>query len=669
MTKASPAPKKDSALFSAMSHAIRVLAATAVEKANSGHPGLPMGMADVVTVLFDRHIITDPAAPRWPDRDRFVLSAGHGSMLLYALHYLLGNPAMPLAQIKNFRQFGSHTPGHPEHDTNLGIETTTGPLGQGFANAVGMALAERSMNARFGDGLVKHHTYVLVSDGDLMEGISYEAAALAGHLQLKKLIVLYDDNDISIDGSTKLADSSDVVARFTSCGWNVVQVDGHNHDAIDTALTKARKAAKPTLLAFRTIIGYGAKTVQGTAKAHGAPLGKDALAALREDLQFPKEDFAVEEKILTQWRRVGGQHTQLRKAWEQRHQSAQAEKRNAFDCAVDGGLPTNLPELTAQMKDSFRNSATNMATRNTMGAVLERFVPAMPNLIGGSADLSASTCTKTSKQKIINASDYAGQFIHYGVREHAMAGIMNGMALHGGVIPYGGTFFIFSDYCRPSLRLAAMMQQRVIYIMTHDSIGVGEDGPTHQPVEHLTALRAIPGLRVMRPCDGVETAECWQLALNATRHPTVFALTRQKLPLLRTQKTAANLCERGGYLLCGAKQQAKVTLFATGSEVHLAVTAQEILTREGIATRVVSMPCMELFHAQPLSYRQEIIEEESHRIVVEAGLRMSWDWALRPQDTFIGMDGFGASAPQEQLYESFNITVDSILRAARGAAS
>jgi len=648
-----------------MANAIRVLSMDAVQAANSGHPGLPMGAADIATVLFTKFLKIDPRQPEWPDRDRFVLSAGHGSMLLYALHYLMGFEDMTLDEIKNFRQLGSRTAGHPEYGHAAGIETTTGPLGQGLATSVGMALAERMLNNRFGDDLVNHYTYVLASDGDLMEGISHEAISLAGHLKLSKLIVLYDDNDISIDGPLNLAESGDALGRFEAAGWFAERIDGHDPDAIEAAISAAQTRDKPTLIACKTTIGYGAPNKQGTSGVHGAPLGDEEISLTREALGWTSEPFHIPSDILDSWRMAGLKHVSERKAWQERLDAQDSEVSNRFTRVVSGDLPTRLEKAVQEYKQSLAENPSKLATRKSSEDALKAIVPTVPEMIGGSADLTGSNNTRTPEQEAVSADNYGGSFIHYGIREFGMAAAMNGMALHGGFIPYSGTFLVFSDYSRPALRLAALMEQRVIHVLTHDSIGLGEDGPTHQPVEHLAALRAIPNLLTLRPADATETLECWQIALEQSRTPSAMALTRQGLPAVRLEYSEKNLSAKGAYELASAEGDALVTLLATGSEVHLAIEAKQQLEAESIGTRVISMPCFELFDKQKSSYRDDVLGSTPVRIAIEAAIRQGWDAYLRPGDGFIGMESFGASAPADRLFEHFGITVDTIVKNAK----
>jgi transketolase len=648
-----------------MANAIRALAMDAVEQAKSGHPGLPMGAADIATVLFTRFLKFDPADPAWPDRDRFVLSAGHGSMLIYAVLHLLGYEAMTIEQIKRFRQLGSITAGHPEHDHTPGVETTTGPLGQGLANAVGMAIAERHLAACFGESVVDHRTYVLASDGDLMEGISHEAIALAGHLKLAKLIVLYDDNGISIDGPVALADSVDQVARFKAAGWASSRVDGHDPEAIAAAITAAQSSDRPTMIACRTTIGFGAPTKAGSEKTHGSPLGAAEIEAARKALGWMEPAFVVPTDVREAWRNAGQRSQAAHASWKSRIAALAPDRRAEFERRLRGNAgESQLAATVRELKQKLAASPQEVATRRASEIALESLVPALPELIGGSADLTGSNSTRPKGMTVLAAPDYAGRFIHYGVREHGMAAAMNGLALHGGVIPYSGTFLVFSDYCRPSLRLAALMGQRVVHVMTHDSIGLGEDGPTHQPVEHLAALRAIPNLLVFRPCDIVETVECWQLAVETARGPSVLALTRQNLPQLRGGFDAENRCAAGAYELIPAEGKAAVSLFATGSEVAIAVEARKLLAEQGIAARVVSVPCVELFLAAPAEHRAAVIGTAPVRVAVEAAVRQGWDAIIGSDGAFVGMTGFGASGPYKDLYAHFGITAAAVTKAA-----
>jgi transketolase len=647
-----------------MANAIRALSMDAVQKANSGHPGMPMGMADVATVLFTKFLKFDPAAPTWPDRDRFILSAGHGSMLLYALLHLTGYEKMTLDEIKNFRQMGALTAGHPEIMPSAGIETTTGPLGQGIANAVGFALGERLMNARFGNEMMNHFTYVIASDGDLMEGISHEAASLAGHLGLARLIVLYDDNGISIDGPTSLSFSDDTKKRFEAYGWDAAEVDGHNPEQIAKAIAAAQLSLKPSLICCKTHIGYGAPTKQGTSSSHGSPLGDEEIAGARKTLNWPHTPFEIPAPVLDAWRTAGTQSQKDRKNWQARHDQLDAKKREAFDRALKGDVARFAAPVIAEFKKKMKAEAPKIATRAASGKVLEALVPALPELIGGSADLTGSNLTLVKTMGKVSKTDFSASYVYYGVREHAMAAAMNGMALHGGIIPYGGTFLTFTDYCRPSIRLSALMKQRVIYVMTHDSIGLGEDGPTHQPVEHLAALRCIPNVLVMRPCDVIETAECWQIALEHTTGPSVLVLTRQNLPLVRKENSEENLSKRGAYVLADDKD-AKATIWATGSEIEIALKARELLKAEGIAARVVSAPSLELFAQQDEAYRAAVFGTTRVNAAVEAAVRQGWDTVIGREGLFIGMKSFGESGPYQELYKHFGITPEAVASAVK----
>ena len=646
-----------------MANAIRFLSMDAVEKANSGHPGLPMGAADIATVLYTRFLKHDPNNPHWPDRDRFVLSAGHGSMLLYSLLYLTGYEDITLDEIKSFRQLGSRTAGHPEYGHAAGIETTTGPLGQGIANSVGMALAERILNARFGDGLVDHYTYVLAGDGCLMEGISQEAISLAGHLKLNKLIVFWDDNGISIDGAVSLSDSTDQPARFAASGWNTARVDGHDPDAIAAAIQAAQKSDRPTLIACKTTIGFGAPTRAGTSKAHGSPLGAEEIAGARKALNWPYAPFEVPSEILDDWRLAGLNAGKKRKDWEDRLAAAESEVRAEFERRMRGELPGGFDEAIVDYKRKLAGDKPKVATRKSSEMALEVINGVVPETIGGSADLTGSNNTKTSQTKPIAPGDYGGRYVYYGIREHGMAAAMNGMALHGGVIPYSGTFLTFSDYARPAMRLASLMGIRVVFVMTHDSIGLGEDGPTHQPVEHLAALRAIPNHLVFRPADATEAAECWQLALEETKTPSTLALTRQNLPAIRTDFVEENLCAYGAYELATADGEAAVTIFASGSEVEIALAARTQLQAHGHPTRVVSVPSFELFERQSESYKAALIGSAPVKVGIEAAIRLGWDRLIGNDGIFIGMHGFGASAPIEALYKHFGITAEDTVKA------
>ncbi|MFA5949657.1 MAG: transketolase [Hyphomicrobium sp.] len=650
-----------------MANAIRALSMDAIQKANSGHPGMPMGMADVATVLFSEALRFDPKDPAWPNRDRFVLSAGHGSMLLYSLLFLTGYPDIDLKEIASFRQLGSRTAGHPEHGHAAGIETTTGPLGQGLANAVGMALAERLLNARFGDELVDHHTYCIAGDGCLMEGISHEAISLAGHLKLGKLVVMWDDNSISIDGPTSLSVSDDQVARFAASGWNTIRVDGHDTKAISAALAKARAdASKPWLIACKTVIGYGAPTKAGKSSTHGEPLGAEEIKGAREKLGWSAAPFEVPEQVLTAWRATAEKGKKANADWKAAFARSSEAVKTAFDAPAAKSRDKAIADAIAAAKAQFAADTAKRATRVWSQLTLEHLVPVVPELLGGSADLTPSNGTRTKHHTSVTPDNYAGTYLHYGVREHGMAAAMNGIALHGGLIPYGATFLVFTDYCRPSIRLSALMQQRVIYVMTHDSIGLGEDGPTHQPVEHLAALRAIPNLLVFRPSDAIETAEAWEIALASTARPSILALSRQAVPtILRSSTTDENLSAKGGYVVSGGEGR-DVTLIATGSEVGLIAEAAASLTKDGIKAAVVSLPSFELFRAEPESYRNAVLGN-APRIAVEAAVAQGWHEWLRPADTFIGMAEFGASAPAPKLFEHFGITAAKVIETAKAA--
>ena len=646
-----------------MANAIRFLAIDAVEQAKSGHPGMPMGMADVATVLFGDFLKFDPADPAWPDRDRFVLSAGHGSMLLYALLYLTGYESMTLDQLKAFRQWGSKTPGHPEYGHTPGVETTTGPLGQGIATAVGMALAERLMNARFGDELVDHFTYVIAGDGCLMEGISHEAISLAGHLRLNRLIVLFDDNHISIDGATSLSCSDDQTARFAASGWDVCRIDGHDPQAIAVAIRQAQVSARPSLIACRTVIGFGAPNRQGSEKVHGAPLGADETQKTRAALGWPYPAFEVPDAVLTEWREIGARGREARRAWIERSRRAGNGERSPFHDALNRKLPCAYAEAMAKLTTRFATEQPKLATRQASQQVIDVIAQALPNLLGGSADLTHSNLTLAKSQVPVRPETLDGSYIHYGIREHGMAAAMNGIALHGGFIPYGGTFLSFADYNRPAIRLAALMGIRVIHVMTHDSIGLGEDGPTHQPVEHLASLRAIPNVLVFRPADAVETAEAWDCALRAETSPSILCLSRQALPTVR-DGSKTNQVGLGAYVLAEPAFGRDVTLIATGSEVAIALEAAKLLAEEGVKAAVVSAPCFDLFRQQPRDYRAKVLGS-APRVGVEAAVEGDWARWLGDDGEFIGMTGFGASAPADVLYREFAITPAAVTAAAK----
>ena len=645
-----------------LANAIRVMAMDAVQLANSGHPGLPMGAADIAAVLFTKHMKLDPKAPHWPDRDRFVLSAGHGSMLLYSVLHLLGYEDMTLQELQRFRQLGSRTAGHPEYGHAAGIETTTGPLGQGLATAVGMAIAERVLNAEFGDELVDHRTFVLASDGDLMEGISQEAIALAGHLRLNKLVVIFDDNGITIDGAISLSDSTDQAKRFEASGWRAVRIDGHDADAIDAALTEARASDRPTLIAAKTTIGWGAPKKAGLAASHGAPLGAEEIAGARLAYGWTHEAFVLPEELVAVWRKAGERAGKTRRTWERRVEALEPARLAEFRRRLSGEIGPALSDAVRALKQAYAEKPPTVASRKASEMALDAINAVVPETIGGSADLTPSNNTKSKGLGDVAPGNFGGRYIRYGIREHGMAAAMNGIALHGGLIPYGGTFLIFSEYCRPAIRLAALMGQRVIYVFTHDSIGLGEDGPTHQPVEHLAALRAMPNLNVFRPADAVETAECWELALSDRNRPSVLALTRQNLAPVRHGFVAENLCARGAYEVAAAEGEAEVSIFATGSEVGTALEAKRLLDTQGMAARVVSVPSFERFAAQDKGYRREVLGSAPIRVGIEAAVRQGWDAIIGSDGIFVGMRGFGASGPYEELYRHFGITADAVVK-------
>jgi transketolase len=654
-----------------MVNVIRILAADAVQRANSGHPGLPMGMANVATVLWTRFLKFDPTRPGWEDRDRFILSAGHGSMLLYSLLYLSGYEEITIEEIKNFRQLGSKTPGHPEFEISSGIETTTGPLAQGLGNAVGMALAERLRNTRVGDDIVSHYTYCVVGDGCLMEGLSHEAISLAGFLGLSKLIVLWDDNRICIDGPTALAVADNQLARFEACGWDAQVVDGEDPEAVANAIAMARMSDKPSLIDCRTTIGYGAPTKAGTSATHGAPLGEQEVAGVRENLNWPYPPFVVPDHILQAWRKLGRRGIAEREAWEQRYAALDEAKKAEFKRTSLGKLAPGWQVPLNAFKRKLADERPKWATRKASGEALEILTATFPEMIGGSADLTESVFTMTKSTQNIKAGDYSGRYIHYGVREHAMAAVMNGMALHGGFIPYGGTFLVFADYMRGGMRMSALTKQRVIYVLTHDSIGVGEDGPTHQPSETVASLRVMPNMLVFRPADAVETFECWVIAITEYDMPSCLVLTRQALPAVRIEHESVNLSARGAYVLREEEGgEREVTLFATGSEVHLAVAARDLLQAEGIPTAVVSMPCWELFDIQPEKYRKEVLGPawpDCVRVAVEAAISPGWDRYIGENGMFVGLKGFGLSAPGNVLFEHFGITAENVVAKAKEA--
>lgn len=643
-----------------MANAIRFLSVDAIEKAKSGHPGMPMGMADAAVALFSSFIKIDPQNPEWINRDRFVLSAGHGSMLLYSLYYLLGFKGVSIEDIKSLRQLNSICAAHPEFGHFPGVDITTGPLGQGIASAVGMALAERMLNANFGD-IIDHYTYVIAGDGCLMEGISEEAISLAGHLKLKKLIVLWDDNSISIDGKTEISTSTNQQARFEANGWNVIKVDGNDSEQVAQAIDKAKKSSKPTMIACKTIIGFGSPNKQGTEHCHGAALGEEEVKLTREKLGWEYKPFEIPEKILNAWRNIGEEKHKDYLKWQEEFEKLPIDEKSEINRRIKAQLPENYNKELRSMMSKWLQEPLKVATRKASQMVLEAINPYILEIVGGSADLTGSNLTKTSKMKSVIADDYSGNYIHYGIREHAMAAIMNGLALHGGIIPYGGTFFVFSDYMKPAIRLAAIMKLGVIYVLTHDSIGVGEDGPTHQPIEHLTMLRSIPNLNVMRPCDGIETAECWQIAVENRKAPSALILTRQNVLQIR-KEIDENLCQKGGYALA-QEENPDVVIMASGSEVSIALEARIKLAEKGIKAKVVSMPCMEIFDRQPMGYKMALLGKDSVlKVAIEAGIRMPWDKYLGTNGVFIGMDNFGLSAPASVLFEKFNITADEVVK-------
>ncbi len=651
--------------------AIRALTLDAVAAANSGHSGMPMGMADVATVLFERHLKFDAATPLWPDRDRFILSAGHGSMLIYSLLHLVGDSQFPIEELKNFRQLGARTAGHPENFLADAIETTTGPLGQGIANSVGFAMAEEIQRAHYGKKVVDHHTYVIAGDGCLMEGVSQEAITLAGRHRLSKLIVLWDNNDITIDGPVSLSDRTDQVTRFQAAGWHTIEIDGHNPDEIDAALTEARKSDRPTMVACKTHIALG-HAAQDTSKGHGALTDPEQLTAAKEAYGWNYGPFEVPAEVKQAWEKIGSRGAEARAQWEERFAALSKSKQESFNRALAGEAPKKLSATIKALKKQISEGAPKLATRASSEKVLEVVNPIMPETVGGSADLTGSNNTKTGDLGVFDVDNRGGRYVYWGIREHGMAAAMNGMALHGGVRPYGGTFMCFTDYARPSMRLAALMKVPTVFVMTHDSIGLGEDGPTHQPVEHLAISRATPNTMVFRPADTVEVAEAWQIALSAKNTPSVLSLTRQGVPTVRTEHKNNNLSERGAYVLAEAEGKRQVILIATGSEVHLALQARETLQAEGIGTRVVSMPCMELFAQQDEKYRKRVLPGGAVRVGVEAGVRQGWDqWLLGERGkygkaAFVGMESFGASAPAGELFEHFGITAEKVVEAARG---
>ena len=652
-------------VFKDLVNAIRFLSIDAVQKANSGHPGLPMGMADVATVLFKYYLRFNPKNPNWINRDRFILSAGHGSMLLYSLLYLTGYKSISIQDIKNFRQLNSICAGHPEYKKNSGIETTTGPLGQGLSNAVGIAVAEEIMKKKFGKSLINHKTYVIASDGDFMEGISHEAMSLAGHLKLKNLIVFFDNNKISIDGSTNLAVSDNYKKRFESYGWSFQEVNGHNEKEISKAIKKSLNSKKPNLISCKTIIGYGSPNKSGKASSHGAPLGEQEIELVRKKLKWKYKPFEIPKEIINQWRKIGEKGVILEKKWNSAFNKKNKKIKNELLRMIKGKLPENFDKVIEEQKQKFFNLKSNIASRQSSANVLEEIAKNLPELIGGSADLSGSNNTKTKQSTIIKPSNFGGNYIHYGVREHGMAGVMNGMALHGGIIPYGGTFLIFLDYCKPSVRLSALMGLRVVYVFSHDSIGLGEDGPTHQPIEHLAHLRAIPNLNVFRPADTIETLECWEIALKSSTNPSVITLTRQKIPFVTEILSKKNMSSLGGYELKKTNSNPEITLIASGSEVQIAIDASNKLKMNNINSKVVSMPCQELFDKQSKEYKEKVIEKGSKKISIEASSIFGWEKYVGFDGVSLGVNSFGKSAPGNVLYKDFNLTSDNVVKMAK----
>jgi transketolase len=647
--------------YSNLANAVRFLSIDAVQKANSGHPGMPMGMADVATILFHKFLKFNPKNPSWPNRDRFVLSAGHGSMLLYSLLHLSGYEHFKINDLKNFRQLDSVCAGHPEFENNSGIETTTGPLGQGIANAVGFALAEEITRANFGSEICNHKTYVIAGDGCLMEGISHEAMSLAGHLKLKNLVLFFDNNSISIDGRTSLSISDDYKKRFASYNWDLIEIDGHNYNQITNAITKVQNAKKPTVISCKTIIGFGSPNKNNTASVHGSPLGKEEIQLVRKKLKWPYPEFVIPIEILSEWRSLIKKGQKIEEIWNKRFQKLKKDKKEEFIRINKGKLPKNFNTKIKEIKEKLLNNSKSIATRKASELCLEGLTNFIPELIGGSADLTGSNNTKASFQKIISSDNFKGSYIHYGIREHAMCGIMNGLSLYKNFIPYGGTFLVFSDYCKPSIRLAALMKLKVIYILTHDSIGLGEDGPTHQPIEHLLSLRSIPNLNVFRPADSIETLESWELALKNHSTPSVIALTRQDLPLIRKNKSKNNLTSLGGYVLSKSySTKCNITIIATGSEVEIALNVQQKLQEKKIDAKIVSMPCLELFEKQKKKYQDEVLGKNNFIFTIEAGVTSGWEKFTRNKGLSFGINSFGKSAPYKEIFKYFRLTSEKI---------